>query len=42
MSNAYNLGWKLAQVIAGAPDSLLDTYEAERQPIASSATPPAG
>ncbi|MBT2489660.1 FAD-dependent monooxygenase [Streptomyces sp. ISL-96] len=35
VQDAYNLGWKLAQVIAGAPDSLLDTYEAERQPIAA-------
>ncbi|MFD3652214.1 FAD-dependent monooxygenase [Streptomyces sp. NPDC058620] len=35
VQDAYNLGWKLAQVMAGAPDSLLDTYEAERQPIAA-------
>ncbi|KQN96058.1 FAD-dependent monooxygenase [Paenibacillus sp. Leaf72] len=35
VQDAYNLGWKLAQVIAGAPDSLLDSYEAERQPIAA-------
>ncbi|MFH8347986.1 FAD-dependent monooxygenase [Streptomyces sp. NPDC018045] len=35
VQDAYNLGWKLGQVIRhGAPDSLLDTYEAERQPIA--------
>jgi 2-polyprenyl-6-methoxyphenol hydroxylase-like FAD-dependent oxidoreductase len=33
--DAYNLGWKLGQVIAGAPDSLLDSYEAERQPVAA-------
>jgi len=32
---AYNLGWKLGQVLAGAPDALLDTYEAERLPIAA-------
>ncbi|WP_405867851.1 FAD-dependent monooxygenase [Streptomyces sp. NBC_01515] len=35
VQDAYNLGWKLAQVIAGAPDSLLDSYEAERLPIAA-------
>lgn len=33
--DAYNLGWKLAQVLAGADDRLLDTYETERQPIAA-------
>jgi hypothetical protein len=36
VQDAYNLGWKLARVIHGAPDSLLDTYEAERRPIAAS------
>jgi len=31
--DAVNLGWKLAQVIRGvSPDSLLDTYHAERHP----------
>jgi 2-polyprenyl-6-methoxyphenol hydroxylase-like FAD-dependent oxidoreductase len=35
IGDAYNLGWKLAQVLAGAPDALLDTYETERQPIAA-------
>jgi 2-polyprenyl-6-methoxyphenol hydroxylase-like FAD-dependent oxidoreductase len=35
IQDAYNLGWKLAAVIAGAPDALLDTYEAERRPIAA-------
>jgi len=34
VQDAYNLGWKLGQVLAGADDALLDTYEAERQPIA--------
>lgn len=33
--DAYNLGWKLAHVIRGGPDSLLDTYERERLPIAA-------
>jgi hypothetical protein len=29
-----NLGWKLAQVVNGtSPESLLDTYQAERHPI---------
>ena len=31
----YNLGWKLASVLRGAPESLLDTYEAERLPVAA-------
>ncbi|WP_063065784.1 FAD-dependent oxidoreductase [Nocardia violaceofusca] len=35
LQDAYNLGWKIGQVLAGAPESLLDTYEAERQPIAA-------
>ncbi|MBF6180043.1 FAD-dependent oxidoreductase [Nocardia otitidiscaviarum] len=35
IQDAYNLGWKLAQVLHGAPDALLDTYEAERRPIAA-------
>jgi 2-polyprenyl-6-methoxyphenol hydroxylase-like FAD-dependent oxidoreductase len=35
VQDAYNLGWKIAQVIAGAPNSLLDSYEAERLPIAA-------
>ncbi|MFE9773107.1 FAD-dependent monooxygenase [Streptomyces sp. NPDC005931] len=34
MQDAANLGWKLAQVLGGhAPDSLLDTYQAERHPV---------
>jgi len=33
--DAYNLGWKLAAVIAGASPALLDTYEAERRPVAA-------
>ncbi|QNQ08390.1 FAD-dependent oxidoreductase [Sphingomonas alpina] len=35
IQDAYNLGWKLAAVFAGAPDALLDTYEEERRPIAA-------
>lgn len=36
IQDAYNLGWKLGQVLhGGAPDVLLDTYEAERRPIAA-------
>lgn len=36
VQDAYNLGWKIGQVIHGtADDSLLNTYEAERQPIAA-------
>lgn len=34
VQDAVNLGWKLAQVIRGtSPESLLDTYHAERHPI---------
>lgn len=36
VQDAVNLGWKLAQVIKGtSPESLLDTYHAERHPIAA-------
>ena len=35
VQDAYNLGWKLAAVIDGAPDALLDSYEAERRPVAA-------
>ncbi|MEU1957336.1 FAD-dependent monooxygenase [Nocardia rhamnosiphila] len=35
MQDAFNLGWKLAAVVNGhARESLLDTYDAERRPIA--------
>jgi 2-polyprenyl-6-methoxyphenol hydroxylase-like FAD-dependent oxidoreductase len=35
VQDAVNLGWKLAQVVKGrSPDSLLDTYHAERHPVA--------
>jgi len=35
LSDAANLGWKLAAVIRGEmPESLLDTYTAERRPVA--------
>jgi 2-polyprenyl-6-methoxyphenol hydroxylase-like FAD-dependent oxidoreductase len=36
VQDAVNLGWKLAQVAHGtAPESLLDTYHAERHPVAA-------
>jgi 3-(3-hydroxy-phenyl)propionate hydroxylase len=36
VQDAVNLGWKLAQVVKNvSPDSLLDTYHAERHPIAA-------
>ncbi|MFC0435470.1 FAD-dependent monooxygenase [Kutzneria buriramensis] len=35
VQDAYNLGWKLAAVLRGAPDELLDSYEAERLPVAA-------
>ena len=34
VQDAYNLGWKLAAVLSGAPDRLLDSYEEERRPVA--------
>jgi hypothetical protein len=37
IQDSYNLPWKLALVQAGqAPESLLDSYEAEREPVAES------
>ena len=36
VQDAVNLGWKLAQVVRGtSPESLLDTYQAERHPVAA-------
>jgi len=35
VQDSYNLAWKLAAVLNGAPESLLDTYEAERRPVAA-------
>ena len=36
VQDAVNLGWKLAQVIhETTPESLLDTYQAERHPVAA-------
>ncbi|GAB2624876.1 FAD-dependent monooxygenase [Kocuria himachalensis] len=36
VQDAVNLGWKLAQVVGGtAPESLLDSYHAERHPVAA-------
>ena len=36
VQDAVNLGWKLAQVVGGtSPDGLLDTYDAERHPVAA-------
>ena len=34
IQDAYNLGWKLAALLAGADRALLDTYESERRPVA--------
>jgi hypothetical protein len=34
VQDAVNLGWKLAQVVSGtSPESLLDSYHAERHPV---------
>ncbi|HEX4407414.1 MAG TPA: FAD-dependent monooxygenase [Xanthobacteraceae bacterium] len=36
VQDAYNLGWKLGQVLKyGAPDRLIDSYEEERLPVAA-------
>jgi 2-polyprenyl-6-methoxyphenol hydroxylase-like FAD-dependent oxidoreductase len=36
VQDAVNLGWKLARVVTGiSPDDLLDTYQAERHPVAA-------
>jgi 2-polyprenyl-6-methoxyphenol hydroxylase-like FAD-dependent oxidoreductase len=35
VQDSYNLGWKLAAVLNGAPDALLASYEDERRPIAA-------
>jgi 3-(3-hydroxy-phenyl)propionate hydroxylase len=36
VQDAVNLGWKLAQVVHGtSPEGLLDTYQAERHPVAA-------
>ncbi|HVT40666.1 MAG TPA: FAD-dependent monooxygenase [Gemmatimonadaceae bacterium] len=36
VQDAVNLGWKLAQVVKGiSPESLLNTYHAERHPVAA-------
>jgi 2-polyprenyl-6-methoxyphenol hydroxylase-like FAD-dependent oxidoreductase len=38
LHDAVNLGWKLAQVVGGSsPDSLLDSYHAERHPAGARA-----
>jgi rifampicin monooxygenase len=35
VQDAFNLGWKLAAQVRGwAPETLLDTYQAERRPVA--------
>jgi 2-polyprenyl-6-methoxyphenol hydroxylase-like FAD-dependent oxidoreductase len=33
IQDAFNLGWKLAAVLNGADESILDTYQAERHPV---------
>jgi 2-polyprenyl-6-methoxyphenol hydroxylase-like FAD-dependent oxidoreductase len=35
VQDSYNLGWKLAAVLAGAPARLLDSYASERLPVAA-------
>lgn len=36
VQDSYNIGWKLAAVLDGAPAKLLSTYQQERRPIAES------
>lgn len=33
VQDSFNLGWKLAAVVAGADEALLDTYEGERRDV---------
>ena len=33
IQGAANLSWKLDLVLGGAPDAVLDTYQAERHPV---------
>src|SRR4051794_24474035 len=43
VGDAVNLGWKLAAVLGGwAPESLLDSYETERRPVAERTIAAAG
>ena len=35
VQDAYNLGWKLAHVVRGGAQSLLESYESERLPVAA-------
>ena len=35
VQDAFNLGWKLARVLRGSNAELLDSYEAERLPVAA-------
>jgi len=34
VQDAYNLGWKLAAALNGAGEEILDSYQAERRPVA--------
>ncbi|HAO8227776.1 TPA: MFS transporter [Salmonella enterica subsp. enterica serovar Infantis] len=36
IQDAYNLGWKMAALLRGAGEELLDSYEQERRPVAES------
>lgn len=43
LGDAHNLGWKLAMVARGeASESLLDSYAAEREPVAGGCSPAPG
>ena len=42
VQDAYNLAWKLALALDGAPDALLDSYEAERRPVAQATVESSG
>jgi FAD binding domain-containing protein len=35
VQDAWNLGWKLAWALRGGPESILDSYESERLPVAA-------
>jgi 2-polyprenyl-6-methoxyphenol hydroxylase-like FAD-dependent oxidoreductase len=42
IQDAYNLAWKLALALDGAPDALIESYEAERRPVAIAAVEGSG
>jgi 2-polyprenyl-6-methoxyphenol hydroxylase-like FAD-dependent oxidoreductase len=42
VQDAYNLAWKLRLALAGAPAAVLDSYDAERRPVAQATVQASG